>query len=94
MEDGTGLGWWIPPLNGADYLEMHRDSVPCIIRFGSQGGNTINGIYYKQPMPSFRNLNEVELSNLINYINTAWDNDLPETSPTEVNASLERCADK
>ena len=94
MEDGTGLGSWIPPLNGSDYLQISRSNVPCIIRYGSSGGNTVNGILYKQPMPSFRNLNEVELSNLINYINTAWDNDFPETSPAEVTSALSLCPDK
>ncbi len=94
MEDGTGLGWLIPPLASADYLQTNPTDIACIIRYGSQGGINVNGITYKEPMPSFRNLNEVELSNLINYINTAWGNDNPETSPAEVAASLALCPDK
>jgi mono/diheme cytochrome c family protein len=94
MEDGTGLGWLIPPLDGADYLQTSRDHIPCMIRYGSKGGITVNNITFREPMPSFRNLNEVEISNLINYINTAWSNDNPETSPAEVAGMLERCPDK
>jgi mono/diheme cytochrome c family protein len=94
MADGSGLGRVIPPLAGADYLSLQRQNVPCVIRYGSKGGLVVNGIAYKEPMPSARNLNEVELSNLINYINTAWNNDLPETSPVEVKAALEQCADQ
>lgn len=94
MEDGTGLGWLIPPLAGADFLQSNRGDVPCIIQYGHKGGINVNGIIYKEPMPSFRNLNEVELSNLINYLNTAWGNDNPETSPSEIAKALELCPDK
>jgi hypothetical protein len=94
MEDGTGLGWLIPPLANADYLQTHVTNVPCIIRYGSKGGMTVNDITYKELMPSFRNLNEVELSNLINYINNAWGNNNPETSPSEVAEWLLLCPDK
>jgi hypothetical protein len=94
MSDGSGLVWLIPPLAGSDYLEVYRSEVPCIIRFGSQGGVTVNGQLFSEPMPPFPKLNEVELSNLINYINSAWGNDHPETSPAEVIDYLERCPDK
>jgi len=94
MEDGTGLGWLIPPLTGSDYLVENRLNVPCVIRYGMKGGLVVNGIRHSEPMPSFKNLNEVELSNVINYINTAWDNNNPETSPREVAAALEQCAEK
>jgi hypothetical protein len=45
-------------------------------------------------MPGFRNLNEVEISNLINYINTSWGNNLPETSPEEVLNALDKCPEE
>lgn len=91
MEDGSGLGFLIPPLAGADYLDIRRDEVPCIIRYGAAGGLTVNGYTYNEPMPGFSNLNEIELSNLINYMNTSWGNNLPETSPDEVKEILGRC---
>jgi len=94
MEDGSGLVLLIPPLNQADFLQLRRADVPCVIRYGSPGGMTINGETYTEPMPSFRNLNETELSNLINYINTAWDNHLKETSPGDVSKALEACPDQ
>lgn len=93
MEDGTGLVWLIPPLADADYLKTNRADVACIIRYGGPGGLVVNGTTYREPMPSFKNLNEVELSNLINYINTTWGNDNPETSPEKVLADLEQCAE-
>lgn len=92
MEDGSGLALLIPPLADADYLRLYPDSIPCIIREGRKGGLTVNGTLYHESMPSARNLNEVELSNLINYINTAWGNDNPVTHPAEVRQRLTYCA--
>ena len=92
MEDGTGLGFNIPPLAGSDYLKISRSEVPCLIRYGSRGGREMNGTTFLEPMPSFSNLNEVEISNLMNYINTAWENRFPETSPAEVARYLQACA--
>ena len=94
MTDGSGLVWLIPPLAGVDYLHTKRSEVPCIIRYGSKGGLTINGVVFNEPMPAFPKLNEVELSNLINYINSAWGNDIPEASPAEIAKYLEQCPDK
>jgi len=91
IEDGTGLVALIPPLDGSDFLATQQDRVPCIIRYGAAGGTEVNGTVFTEPMPAFKNLNAVELSNLINYINTAWSNDLPETSPGDVTAALENC---
>jgi mono/diheme cytochrome c family protein len=94
IEDGTGLVTLIPRLAGADFLQVNRDLVPCIIRHGSMGGLVVNGTTFTEPMPGFRNLNEVEISNLINYINTSWGNNLPETSPEEVLNALDKCPEE
>lgn len=91
MEDGTGLAGLIPPLAGADYLELNRHLVPCIIAHGTSGGVVVNGVTYEEPMQAFPELTDVELSNIINYINTSWGNDLPLTSPSEVNSHLQNC---
>lgn len=91
MADGSGLGRLIPPLAQADFLELRRDAVPCVIQYGSDGGHTVNGITYRERMPSFRQLNEVEISNVINYIHTAWGNRVSLTSPVEVEQALTAC---
>lgn len=94
MEDGTGLVYLIPPLADADYLRISRSEVPCVILHGSEGGMTVNGHTYTEPMPGFSNLNETELSNIINFIYTSWGNDLPQTSPAEVKQAMEACPGK
>jgi cytochrome c551 len=92
MDDGSGLARLIPPLAGADYLANYPEQVPCIIQNGAEGAVTVNGITYSEPMPSFNNLDEIDLSNLINYINTSWGNDYPVTNPRKIRTHLDSCS--
>ncbi|MEM9991173.1 MAG: cytochrome c [Bacteroidota bacterium] len=91
MDDGTGLIGVIPPLAGADYLAKHQDQLACIIRHGLEGEIVVNGKTYKEPMPGIKKLPEAEIANIINYINTAWGNDLPYMTYTQVQAQLKTC---
>lgn len=91
MEDGTGLVGIIPPLAGADYLKNNPNMVPCIIHRGIGGEMTVNGKVYRTVMPGQPQLGEFEVTNIINYINTAWDNNLPTVKHEEVRALLLEC---
>ena len=91
MDDGTGLVGNIPPLAGADYLEKERDKLACIIRYGIEGEILVNGRTYTQAMEGIDRLSDAEITNVINYINTAWGNKLPFVPITEVQESLKNC---
>ncbi len=91
MEDGTGLVGNIPPLAGADYLAKEREKLACIIRYGIKEEIVVNGRRYTQAMEGIEQLSEAEITNVINYINTAWGNDLPFMPITEVQESLKNC---
>ncbi|MDX1479479.1 MAG: cytochrome c [Saprospiraceae bacterium] len=90
MEDGSGLARLIPPLAGSDRLTELANTV-CAIAHGAQGGVVVNGITYSEPMPSFRNLTPVEISNIVNYLHTSWGNALPPVNPAQVEAALDDC---
>ena len=92
MDDGTGLAGLIPPLDSADFLQLNRADVPCMILHGVDTPIVVNGVEYSEIMLGVPTLNAVEISNIINYIHTSWGNDLPPTSPSEVEKYLERCA--
>ena len=92
-KDGNGLKNLYPPLNNSDYYEANTEKVPCIILNGLEDEITVNGKDFMMPMAGFSNLTDVDLTNLINYINTAWDNKLPETSLQEVKKHLANCED-
>ncbi len=91
MEDGTGLGAEIPPLAQADYLKNNPDKIVCIIRNGLNEEIVVNGKTYKQPMEGNRKLSDAEITNIINYINTSWGNDLPLITIATVRKQMEAC---
>lgn len=91
MDDGSGLRGLIPPLAGADYLRRHRDQLPCLIRHGQKGEIVVNGVHYNRPMPGNKDLQEVHITNILNYIQTHFGNENELFTVEEVNRSLQQC---
>jgi mono/diheme cytochrome c family protein len=91
MEDGSGLRGVIPPIAGADYLQKHREELPCLIRHGIEGPITVNGITYNQPMPGVETMREDHITNLLNYIQTNFGNNNQRYTMPEVEELLESC---
>lgn len=92
MEDGTGLPGNIPPLAGADFLQQHSDQIPCIIRYGIRDTIRVNDISYSTPMEGVPQLTDIEITNIINYMNHAWGNNNGFTKPTDVARILKNCS--
>ncbi len=91
MDDGTGLVGVIPPLAGADYVRDNVDKLPCIIRKGMKGEVVVNGWTYRGEMLPNTQLTDFEITNIINYINTAWGNDYEIVKHDMVRTALENC---
>lgn len=91
MEDGSGLGSLYPPLAKSDYLQNNKEIVACIIRYGLSDTIIVNGVYYDIPMEGISELKDVEVHNIINYINRSWGNDLPHTNFKETEDRLKQC---
>lgn len=91
MEDGSGLVGNIPPLAGADWLVEHREDIACVIRYGQQGPIEVNGLPYNGIMQGFPELSNTELTNVANYILSAWGNNLPPLKASRVGDMLEDC---
>ncbi len=66
MEDGSGLPPMYPSLHNSTYLNSNLKELPCIILNGKQSQLIKNII-----MPA-HDFNDVELTNLINYMNVKW----------------------
>ena len=94
MEDGSGLMGNIPPLAKADYLVNHAAELPCIIRYGIQDTLIVNGKKYTTPMEGIPQLTDVEITNIINYINQEWGNNNGYTSIKQVQERLAKCENK
>lgn len=91
MEDGNGFAKLYPPVNNSDYLRKHYAELPCIIRYGLKGTIYVNEVEFDLDMPPVPELNEVEITNIINYISKAWSNDLPGMNFKEVHDKLLDC---
>ncbi len=90
MEDGVGLAKLIPPLAKSDWLKNNQDKVACIFRYGQKGEVVVNGVTYNQEMPG-QKYTEVQITNIINYINNSWGNDFGVVTLKESTVALRNC---
>ncbi|WP_400190598.1 c-type cytochrome [Hymenobacter sp. B81] len=90
-EQGQGLRRLIPPLAGADYLARHRAGLPCLVQHGQQGPVVVNGVEYNQVMPGQHDLTDAQITNLLNYVQSNWGNQLEPYTISEVTRLLEPC---
>ena len=91
MDDGSGLEGLIPPLAKADMLQTLGASAACLIRNGVSGKMVVNGVTYEGEMPANERLSEVEILNILNYINNSWGNQREFIKLDEVKQSLNPC---
>ncbi|AYA36193.1 cytochrome c [Hymenobacter oligotrophus] len=90
-DQGQGLRRLIPPVAGADYLTKYRADLPCLIRRGQQGPIVVNGVHYNQVMPGHEDLTDSQITNLLNYVQSAWGNKGEKYTIREVSELLDRC---
>ncbi len=91
MDDGSGLSALIPPLAQADYLVKNRDKLPCNLRHGLQDTIVVNGKIYAEQMPGVEKLSYIDITNVLNYINTNFGNQNPPYHPEAVRDLLLPC---
>jgi len=91
MDDGSGLKGLYPPLAGADYLANNQTNLACIIRYGLSDSISVNQKTYNQAMPGVKDLNEIQITNVINYINHAWGNKLQHVKVEDIRKRLIDC---
>lgn len=73
--DGNGLKKLIPPLAGADYLKNNQLKSVLLIKYGAKEPITINGVDYLPTMPPQPTLTNLEIAEIITYINNSWGNE-------------------
>lgn len=91
FEDGQGLGTLIPPLANSDYLTQHFKELPCQIRYGIKDTILVNGISYNQPMPGNKILSDVEIFNLVAYMQQQFKVPHPPMNIKEIESLLQEC---
>jgi len=91
QENGEALLGLIPPLKNSDYLQNHQAELPCIIRHGLVGEIMVNGLPYNHEMPENDKFSEIEIANIINFVNHQWGNDYGYVSYDAVRETLKKC---
>ena len=92
LDNGEGLAGLIPPLAGADYLRNNREKLPCIVRHGLEGEIVVNGRKFSEQMAGIKTANDVEITNVLNFINNAWGNQNGVYKLEEVQQFLKNCS--
>ena len=90
MTDGSGLQNLIPPLNNSDYLKNKNSVIACAIRNGVKGELQIDGKVFNNEMEAIKVLNDVEITNVINYIQHTW-GDREYVQIPEIKNALKEC---
>ena len=91
MEAGQGLKGLYPPIANADYAKTHFKSIPCIIKNGLKGTIAVNGKVYNEEMVAIKELGEVEIANIMNFMNYTWQMEQEYFSPENVKTVLQNC---
>ena len=68
QEKGEGLARLMPPIMQSDWLLANTKELPCIIKNGNKQPLLVNGVVYKQPMPSFSYLTDSEINDICIYV--------------------------
>jgi len=89
--NGEGLKEMLPPLANSDWLRNNQNKIACAIKHGIKGNIIVNGKEYDIDMLGEENIQDIEITNIINYINTSWNNNIPTKSNSEVIEDLKNC---
>ncbi len=88
--EGTGLVNLYPPIQGSSYL-MRKADLVCIIKNGLAGEIQVAGKTYNRPMPANPKLADIEIAEIVTYVNNTWGTDSTYTPTDSVTAMLNRC---
>ena len=89
--EGDGLVKIMPPIANSDYYDANFDNLSCIIRYGLRDTILVNGTIYNGIMEGNSRLNEVEITNIINYMEYEFNDSKRRISVQEVESQLTNC---
>lgn len=92
-ENGEGIKSLVPPLNHADFAAKNIDSIPCWLKFGLNHPIKVNDTLFDGTMYPFDTLklDEVQIANIINFMNKEYFNSDREVTPQWVIEQWKKC---
>ena len=91
QQNGAGLKKLIPPLANSDYLKNNQENIVCLIRYGAKVPISVNEVTYEPTMPAHPQLTDLEIAEVITYINNSWGNELGFIEARQVTRWLKQC---
>ncbi|MCB9226457.1 MAG: cytochrome c [Chitinophagales bacterium] len=88
--NGEGFEKLLPPL-ASDWLENNMNSVPCIITNGLKDTIEVNGVVYAEEMLPLKDLTEIEILNITNYISKKFTKEKKFYNQKEIKQLMEQC---
>jgi mono/diheme cytochrome c family protein len=82
--DGKGVRGMFPPLSGNEKVTGPSSEIIRIVLFGLQGPITVNEREYNQPMPPQNYLTDKQISDILTYVRSSWENKASSVTPDEV----------
>lgn len=90
QENGKGMANLYPPLVGSPALK-DKALMACIIKNGMKGSITVEGKKFSRPMPANPKLMDLEIAEIITYVNMKWNKDSVYTHTEFVHETLQTC---
>src|SRR5262245_14878486 len=81
--EGRGVPNVFPPLAQSDWLTKNRERAIRALCEGLAGRIKVNGVEYEGSMPA-QAIDDAATADVLNYVGTAWGNQLPPFSADEV----------
>jgi mono/diheme cytochrome c family protein len=91
QEKGEGLARLMPPIMLSDWLLANMKELPCLIKNGSKQPMLVNGVLYKQAMPSLSHLSDSEVKDICVFVVQKFGDITLEQADTMFSDSLNSC---
>jgi len=90
-ENGEGLGELAPPLTDSVFLKSNKMRLACIIKNGANETFLIHGKAYKEKMPAFPELADIDVAQVMVYVTNSFGNHQGFVPYSEVSKQLQHC---
>ncbi|QPH39988.1 c-type cytochrome [Pedobacter endophyticus] len=90
-ENGEGLGLLAPPLTDSVFLKSNKARLACIVKNGANETFVIHGKEYKEKMPAFPEMADIDVAQVITYVTNSFGNKQAFVPYSEVSKDLENC---
>ena len=72
--NGEGLGELAPPLTDSTFLKENKSKLACFVKNGVKEQMIINGKTYNEKMPAFKQLENIDIAQVIVYVTNSFGN--------------------